>query len=81
MEHYGEQSDRKCKAKCIAIEMEVLVEEANKHVVERQQRNINITQRNLTWERFCEKVNPVGKTKKINRWQEVRRRTKEKNSS
>ena len=63
MEHYGEQSDCKRKAKFNAMELEVLVEEANKHVVELQQRNINITQRNAILESICEKVNAVGKTK------------------
>ena len=63
MEHYREQRDRKHKAKFNAIELAVLVEEANKHVVELQQRNINITQINTIWESICEKVNVVGKTK------------------
>ena len=31
-------------AKCSTTELEVLVEEANKHAVDLQQRNINITQ-------------------------------------
>ena len=44
MEHYGEQCGQ-CKVKFNAIELEMLVEEANKHVVELQQRNIHITQR------------------------------------
>ena len=34
MEHYGEQSDRKHKGTFNAMQLEVLVEEANKHVVE-----------------------------------------------
>ena len=50
MEHYGEQSERKGKANLNVMEWEVLVEEANKHVAELQQRNINITQRNAIWE-------------------------------
>ena len=40
MEHYGEQSDRKRQVKFNAMELEVLVEEAKKHVVEAQQRNM-----------------------------------------
>ena len=47
------------------------MEETNKHVVELQQRNINITQRNAIWESICEKVNK-------RRRQDRRRRTKEK---
>ena len=43
MDCEGEQSDRKRKVKFNAMELEVLVEEANKHVVELQQRNINNT--------------------------------------
>ena len=43
MEHHGEQSDCKHKVQCNAMEFEMLVEEANKHVVELRQRNINIT--------------------------------------
>ena len=81
MEHYGEQSDSKTKRKGFAMGLEVLVEEASKHVVELQQRNINITQRNAIRESTCEKVNVVGKTKRTTdeikrRWQDTRR-TKE----
>ena len=43
MEDYGEHNDCKRKAKFYAMELEVLVEKANKHVVELQQRNINTT--------------------------------------
>ena len=45
------------------MDLEVLVQEANKHVVELHQRNINITQINTIWETICEKVNAMGKTK------------------
>ena len=73
----------KHKVKFNAMELEVLVEEANKHVLELQQRNINFTQRNTIWESLCEKVNAVGKTKRTtdvikSRWQAIRRRTREK---
>ena len=57
--------------------MEVLVEKANKHVVERQQRNINITQRYAIWESICKELNPVGKTKRTTNEIKRRRRTKE----
>ena len=56
MEHYGEQTDCKRKVKFNAMELEVLVEEANKHVVKLQQRNINTTQRNVIWESICKQV-------------------------
>lgn len=45
MENVGE-SGRKRKMKFEAIELEVLVEEANKHIHELQQRIINISRRN-----------------------------------
>ncbi len=64
MENLGEQSDRKRKMKFEAMELEVLVEEANKHIAELQQRNLNITRRNVIWEAICEKVNAVGKTRR-----------------
>ena len=49
------------------MELEVLVEEANKHVVELQQRN-------TIWESICEEINALGKTKRTTneierRWQ------------
>ena len=47
-----------------AMELEVLVVQANKHVVGLQQRNINTTQRNAMRESIREKLNAVGKTKK-----------------
>ncbi len=47
MENLGQQSDRKRKMKFEANELEVLVEEANKHIAELQQRNLNITGRNV----------------------------------
>ncbi len=61
MENLGEQSDHKCKMKFEAEELEVLVKEANKHMAELQQRNLNITRRNAIWEAICEKVYVVGK--------------------
>ena len=65
MEHNGEQSDH--NAPMNAIELEVLVEEANKHVVELQERSISLTQRYAIWESICEKVNAVcGYNKKNN---------------
>ncbi len=45
MENLGEQSDHKHKMKFEAEELEVLVEESNKHIAELQQRNLNITRR------------------------------------
>ncbi len=47
MENLGQQSDRKRIMKFEANELKVLVEEANKHIAELQQRNLNITGRNV----------------------------------
>ena len=75
MESVGE-SGRKRKMKFEATELEVLVEEANKHIHELQQRNINISRRNAIWEDICNKVNAVSKTRRTadelkSRWQDV----------
>uniref|UniRef100_A0A672YCU1 Myb/SANT-like DNA-binding domain-containing protein n=1 Tax=Sphaeramia orbicularis TaxID=375764 RepID=A0A672YCU1_9TELE len=71
------------KMKFEALELEVLVEEANKHLTELQQRNLNITRRNAIWEEICAKVNAVGKVRRTaeevkKRAQDLRQRTKEK---
>lgn len=44
-------------------ELEELAEEANKNVVELQQRNLRITKRNAIWDNICKKVNAVDKTR------------------
>ena len=59
------------------------MEEANKPIQELQQRNINISRRNTIWEDICDKVNADSKTRRTadeikRRWQDVRRRAKEK---
>ncbi|XP_061682462.1 uncharacterized protein LOC133504335 [Syngnathoides biaculeatus] len=77
--------NRKRKMKFGARELAVLVEEANKHIGELQERNLNISRRNAIWETICKKVNSVGKTRRTpdevkKRWQDIRRRTKEKMS-
>uniref|UniRef100_A0A672YBY4 Myb/SANT-like DNA-binding domain-containing protein n=1 Tax=Sphaeramia orbicularis TaxID=375764 RepID=A0A672YBY4_9TELE len=74
---------RKRKMKFEASELEVFVEEANQHLTELQQRNLNITRRNMIWEDICAKVNAVGQVRRTaeevkKRWQDLRRRTKEK---
>ena len=79
----GKQDRRKRKMKFDELELEILVEEANKHIHELQQRNLNITKRNAIWEKICDRINAVGKTKRTadevkRRWQDIRRRTKEK---
>ncbi len=79
----SEEEQRKRKNKFDSLELEVLVAEANKHISDLQQRNLNITKRNLIWSDICAKVNAVGKTKRTvdevkRRWQDLRRRTKEK---
>ncbi len=66
-----------------AKEFGLLVEEANKHIAELQQRNLNITRRNAIWEAICEKVHAQGKTRRTTdeikkRWQDIRRITKKK---
>ncbi|XP_037122803.1 uncharacterized protein LOC119132034 isoform X1 [Syngnathus acus] len=81
MENVGE--NRKRKMKFEVMELAVLVEEANKHIGELQERNLNINRRNAIWETICKKVNAVGKTSRTpdevkKRWQDIRRRTKEK---
>ena len=57
--------------------------EANKHIHELQQGNINISRRNAIWEDICDKVNAVSKTRRVadeikRGWQDVRRRANEK---
>ncbi|XP_077422176.1 uncharacterized protein LOC144052175 [Vanacampus margaritifer] len=81
MENLGET--RKRKMKFGVMELAVLVEEANKHIGELQERNLNINRRNAIWENICKKVNAVSKTRRTldevkKRWQDIRRRTKEK---
>ena len=66
-----------------AMELEVLVEEANKHTGELQQRHLSVARRNVIWEAICEKVNAVSKTRRSaneikRRWQDICRRTKGK---
>ena len=58
----GKQDRRKRKMKFDELELEILVEEANKHIHELQQRNLNITKRNAIWEKICDRINAVGKT-------------------
>lgn len=50
------QTHRKLKMKSDSMELGVLVEEANKHIGELQQRNLTIARRNTIWESVCEKV-------------------------
>ena len=53
---------RKCKVKLDPVELEMLVDEANKHLNELQQISLTVTQRNAIWEKIhFEKVNAVGK--------------------
>ncbi len=54
---------RKRKMKFDELELEILVEEANKHIHELQQRNLNITKRNAISEKTCDRINAVGNTK------------------
>ncbi|XP_061593274.1 myb-related transcription factor, partner of profilin-like isoform X2 [Cololabis saira] len=79
----GKQDSRKRKMKFAELELEILVEEANKHIHELQQRNLSISKRNAIWQKICDRINAVGKTKRTadevkRRWQDMRRRTKEK---
>ena len=77
----GKQDSRKRKMKFNELELEILVEEANKHIHELQQRNLNITKRNAMWEKICDRIHAVGKRtadEVKRRWQDIRRRTKEK---
>ena len=74
---------RKRKRKFDPMEMEVLVDEANKHLSELQQRSVPVTLRNAICEQICHKVNAVGETLRTvdevkRRYQDIRRRTKEK---
>uniref|UniRef100_A0A3Q2DTW1 RAP1 GTPase activating protein 2a n=1 Tax=Cyprinodon variegatus TaxID=28743 RepID=A0A3Q2DTW1_CYPVA len=60
--------------------MEVLVDEANKHLSELQQRSVTVTQRNAICEQICNKVGETLRTvdEVKRRYQDFRRRTKEK---
>lgn len=55
------QTHRKLKMKFDLMELGVLVEEANKHIGELQQRNLTTARRNTIWESICEKVKAVTK--------------------
>uniref|UniRef100_A0A3Q2NQQ3 Myb-related transcription factor, partner of profilin-like n=1 Tax=Fundulus heteroclitus TaxID=8078 RepID=A0A3Q2NQQ3_FUNHE len=82
MESVGEESGRKRKRKFEAIELKVLVEEANTHIGELRQKQLCLSRRNAIWDSICAKVNAVGKTKRSadevkRRWQDFRRRTRE----
>ncbi|XP_049426988.1 myb-related transcription factor, partner of profilin-like [Epinephelus fuscoguttatus] len=75
--------ERKRKVKFDPMELEVLVDEANKHLHELQQKNLSVSQRTAIWEEICENVNAVSKTVRTvhevkRRHQDIRRRTKEK---
>ncbi|KAM4731564.1 uncharacterized protein FYW61_009550 [Anableps anableps] len=83
MDHLGEQSSRKRKMKFEALALDVLVKEASTHIRELQQKHLSVARRNAIWEAICEKVNAVSRTKRSpeevkRRWQDFRRRTKEK---
>lgn len=58
------EEEQKHKMKFDSVELEVLVEEANKHLNNLQQSNVNITKRNLIWSSICAKVNAIRKTKR-----------------
>lgn len=66
------EEEQKHKIKFNSVELEVVVEEANKHLNDLQQRNLNITKRNTIWSGICVKVNAIGKTKRA--VEEVKRR-------
>lgn len=83
MEKLEDQSGRKRKRKFEAKELEVLVEEAKKHFGELQQRHLSVARRTVIWEAICKKVNAVGRIRRTvdevkRRFQDIRRRTKEK---
>lgn len=66
------QSDCRCTDAGIyisSLQHLLLVDEANKHLNNLQQRNLNVTKRSQTWNVICDKVNAVRKTAK-----EVKRR-------
>ncbi|XP_029982481.1 nuclear apoptosis-inducing factor 1-like [Sphaeramia orbicularis] len=74
---------RKRKAKFNPTELEVLVDESNKYLHDLQQKNLTLAQRTAIWEKICQKVNAVGRTVRTvdevkRRYQDIRRRTKEK---
>ncbi|XP_054887288.1 myb-related transcription factor, partner of profilin-like [Poeciliopsis prolifica] len=83
MDRLGEQSSRKRKMKFEALALKVLVEEACAHSAELKQKHLSVARRNAIWEAICEKVNAVSRTRRSpdevkRRWQDFRRRTKEK---
>ncbi|XP_032424582.1 uncharacterized protein LOC116723638 [Xiphophorus hellerii] len=83
MDRLGEQSSRKRKMKFEAMALKVLVEEACAHSGELKQKHLSVARRNAIWEAICEKVNAVSRTRRSpdevkRRWQDFRRRTKEK---
>uniref|UniRef100_A0A3P9NGR2 Myb/SANT-like DNA-binding domain-containing protein n=1 Tax=Poecilia reticulata TaxID=8081 RepID=A0A3P9NGR2_POERE len=83
MERLGEQSSRKRKMKFEALALKVLVEETCAHSGELKQKHLSVARRNAIWEAICEKVNAVSRTRRSpdevkRRWQDFRRRTKEK---
>uniref|UniRef100_A0A672YU27 Myb/SANT-like DNA-binding domain-containing protein n=1 Tax=Sphaeramia orbicularis TaxID=375764 RepID=A0A672YU27_9TELE len=79
----NEEVTRKRKAKFNPTELEVLVDESNKYLHDLQQKNLTLAQRTAIWEKICQKVNAVGRTVRTvdevkRRYQDIRRRTKEK---
>uniref|UniRef100_A0A3B3Y9I6 Myb/SANT-like DNA-binding domain-containing protein n=1 Tax=Poecilia mexicana TaxID=48701 RepID=A0A3B3Y9I6_9TELE len=81
-ERLGETS-RKRKMKFEALALKVLVEETCAHSGELKQKHLSVARRNAIWEAICEKVNAVSRTRRSpdevkRRWQDFRRRTKEK---
>lgn len=68
MDNEKAQTHWKRKNNFEAMELEVMVQEANNHtytqsvvISELQQSNITGTRRNTTWEAICDTVNAVGK--------------------
>ncbi|KAL7383163.1 hypothetical protein ABVT39_005671 [Epinephelus coioides] len=57
--------ERKRKVKFDPMELEVLVEEANQHLNELQQRNLTVSPRNAIWEEICDQQPETGEGREV----------------
>ena len=77
------EGGRKRKRKFDPEELKVLVDGANAHFHELKRSNVTVTRRNAIWQQITDQVNAVGRAERMpsevkRRWQDVRRRAKEK---
>lgn len=76
-------ADRKRKLRFSDRELEVLTEEVQKHASQINGKNVTVTAKNHIWDLISQSVSAVGISKRVSmdckrRWNDLKRRTKEK---